>query len=96
MRRRFEWDESKAQGNYRKHGVTFEEAALVFRDPFARTRQDRIENSEQRWQTIGRSGEALLLMVAHALWFENEDVEVVRIISARRLQKKERKYYENG
>jgi len=35
MKRRFEWDEAKALSNYQKHGVTFEDAALVFKDPFA-------------------------------------------------------------
>jgi len=86
-------------GNHRKHGVTFAEAALVFKDPFAILIQDRIEHGQERWQTIGMSKSDLLLLVAHTLDFEHvedEDVEVVRIISARRLNKKERKRYENG
>ena len=49
----FEWDEAKAKTNERKHGVRFDDAILVFADPFALTEQDRIEGDELRWQTIG-------------------------------------------
>jgi len=94
MERYFEWDDQKAEINYRKHGVRFEEAALAFDDPFAISNQDRIENSEQRWQTIGMVGGCLLLLVAHTVRFEDEGIEVVRIISARRTDQKERRRYE--
>jgi len=96
MKRRFEWDERKASVNQHKHGVSFAEAALVFKDPFAILIQDRIEHGEQRWHTIGMARNDLLLLVAHTLHFENEHVEVIRIISARRLNKHERQRYENG
>jgi len=96
MNRRFEWDEAKALSNYQKHGIKFEDAALVFNDPFAVVGRDRIENGEERWRTIGMSGGIMLLLVAHTLRFEEENTEVIRIVSARRLDKKERKYYENG
>lgn len=90
----YAWDDTKAASNYRKHGILFEEAALAFEDPFAVSIQDRIENGEQRWQTIGMVGGCLLLLVAHTVRFE--DAEVVRIISARRANRKERKHYEHG
>jgi len=96
MKRRFEWDAAKAISNYQKHGVTFEDAALVFKDPFAIIEQDRIENGEERWRTVGMSGGVLLLLVAHTLWFEDDDTEVIRIISARPLDRKERRDYEYG
>jgi len=96
MKTRFEWDAQKAARNYRKHGVTFEEAASVFKDDFAISKPERIENGEERWQTIGLSKNALLLTIAHTQRFEMDDTEVVRIISARRLDKKERESYENG
>jgi len=96
MKRRFEWGERKALVNQHKHGVTFSEAALVFKDPFALLIQDRIEHGEERWQTIGMARHDLLLLVAHTLHFENEDTEVIRIISARRLNKHERQRYEYG
>ena len=67
MERLFEWDDNKAAINFRKHGIRFEEAARVFDDPLALTVQDRIENGEQRWQTIGMAGGCLLLLVVHTV-----------------------------
>ena len=49
MSLRFEWDEAKNRANQRKHGVSFEEAAHVFRDPLQVSVQDRTEGGEQRW-----------------------------------------------
>jgi len=46
MDRYFEWDEAKAQSNYRKHGISFDVASRVFDDPLCRTEQDRIESGE--------------------------------------------------
>jgi hypothetical protein len=43
---RFEWDETKAKSNLRKHGVAFEDAMLAFADPYAVSQQDRIEGGE--------------------------------------------------
>lgn len=96
MDRFFEWDEKKAEDNFRKHGIRFEDAARVFDDPLAMTEQDRIENGEQRWQTLGMVDGHLLLLVAHTVRFEDEGIEVVRIISSRRLDRTERKCYEHG
>ena len=90
----FEWDDVKAASNFRKHGVSFELAAEVFSDPFALTRQDRIENGELRWQTIGATSEALtLLLVAHTVYDDDLGVEIIRIISARPADRQERKLY---
>jgi uncharacterized DUF497 family protein len=100
MERYFEWDETKAAINFLKHGIRFEEAALVFDDPLAVSEQDRIENGQERWQTIGMAGGCLLLLVAHTVRFDDdgqdEAIEVIRIISARRVDRKERKRYEQG
>ncbi len=90
----FEWDERKNLSNRRKHGVSFEEAAQVFRDPSHVSVQDRMEDGEARWQTTGFVGDVLLLMVAHMFWQEGT-TEVVRIISARRATPKERRRYED-
>ena len=86
----------QAESNYRKHGIRFEDAARVFDDPLAISRQDRFENGEQRWQTIGQVAGCLLLLVAHTLRLEDEGIEVVRIISARRVDRTERRRYEHG
>lgn len=96
MERYLEWDDRKAESNFRKHGIRFEDAARAFDDPFAVSEQDRIENGEQRWQTIGMASGCLLLLVAHTVCFEDEGIEVVRIISARRVDRKERRRYEYG
>ena len=69
---------------------------LVFDDPLSVSQQDRIENGEQRWQTIGMVGACLLLLVAHTVRFEDEGIEVVRIISSRRVDRKERRRYEHS
>lgn len=90
----FVWDDTKSAGNQRKHGVSFESAALVFDDPLHITRQDRIENGELRWQTLGMAKGVVLLLVAHT-WHETEGgEEFIRIISARRATRLERNVYE--
>ena len=91
---RFTWDEDKNRINQRKHdGISFEVAAQVFRDPFRLSRQDRFEGGETRWQTIGVVRGVTLLLVAHTL-SDDGDVEVIRLISARRALPKERGRYE--
>ena len=50
---RFEWDANKNLANERKHGVDFETAARAFADPLALSEQDRIEDGEARWWTLG-------------------------------------------
>jgi uncharacterized DUF497 family protein len=95
---RFEWDETKNLSNRRKHGVSFEEACQVFLDPLYVSVQDRIEGGESRWQTLGLVEGVLLLTVAHTVREELEDgalVDVIRIISARRATRKERRRYED-
>jgi hypothetical protein len=62
---RFEWDEQKNRTNLAKHGVSFETAQLVFEDPLALSIQDRYDNGEERWQTIGLAGGLVILLVAH-------------------------------
>ena len=95
---RFEWDEAKNLSNRRKHGVTFEEATLVFLDPLYVSVQDRVEGGELRWQTLGLVEDLLLLTVAHTVRQERDDgtwVDVIRIISARHATRKERRRYED-
>ena len=96
MKIRFEWDPAKAESNLRKHRVSFETAIRVFADPFAVVEQDRIENGECRWQTLGSVDGYLLLLVAHTVRDDEDGIEVVRMISARRAQPKERKCYEQN
>jgi uncharacterized DUF497 family protein len=94
MKTRFEWDPAKAKSNLRKHRVSFEVATRAFADPSAVVQQDRIENGEYRWQTLGVVDGCLLLLVAHTVRDDEDGVEVIRIISARRADPKERRRYE--
>ena len=91
----FEWDTNKAKSNLMKHGIRFEEAVLVFDDPYHLSLQERHENGEFRWQTIGLVHGLIVIMVAHTVRFESGD-EVIRIISARKADRKERSRYEHG
>ena len=89
---KFVWDAAKNDINRQKHRVGFETAQLVFDDPYHVSRQDRIENGEQRWQTIGLVRGVVLLLVAHT-YAEADGSETVRIISARKADKTERRIY---
>lgn len=96
MKIKFEWDPAKAESNLRKHHVSFEVATRVFADPFAAVEQDRIDNGEYRWQTLGLVDGFLLLLVAHTVRNHKDGTEIIRIISARRAESKERKRYEQN
>lgn len=92
----FSWSETKNASNLRKHGVSFEAAQLVFDDPLHISSQDRIENGELRWQTIGMAADITLIVVAHTWDISLDTTEHIRIISARRASTQERKSYEQG
>jgi uncharacterized DUF497 family protein len=88
----FEWEPKKAGSNARKHGVTFQEAATVFGDPLAITFEDPDHSKEEnRYITFGLSIRKRLLVVSHT-----ERSDRTRIISARPMDRKERKIYEEG
>jgi len=82
---RFEWDEAKNLSNRRKHGVRFEEASQVFRDPLYVSVQDRVEGGELRWQTFGMVEDVLLLTVAHTVREERADGTSVDVIRSSQL-----------
>ena len=87
----FEWDLAKATQNLRKHKVTFNEATTVFGDFLSITVADPDHSiSERRFITVGNSGRGRLLLVAHA-----QRDEIIRLISARTLTRRERKNYES-
>ncbi|MFN8473370.1 MAG: BrnT family toxin [Anaerolineae bacterium] len=86
----FAWDPEKAQRNFQKHGVTFAEAATVFRDPLGVTVPDLDHSeNEDRYLTVGLSNLSRLLIVAHT-----DRGGRIRIISARELTRREREAYE--
>ena len=82
----FSWDEHKAEINLKKHGVTFEDAILVFYDAYALYHQDRFENGEYRWQAIGLVYGQAVLLVAHTVK-DHDGIDHIRIISARQAEK---------
>jgi uncharacterized DUF497 family protein len=93
----FEWDPQKAGENETKHGVAFELAATVFRDPLhvAVFDADHSE-AEERWVTLGLGENGKLLVVVHTLDESGRNAVEVRIISAREATKRERQDYEGG
>lgn len=91
---RFEWDVAKNRLNRRKHGMSFETAQRVFEDPLALMLLDATEGDEERWRAIGRAGIDLVLVVAHTFRRRGSE-EIIRIISARRALKSERRHYED-
>ena len=81
---RFTRDEKKNQDNQRDHQVSFELAREVFADPLALSHMDRVEEGEQRWQTLGMVGGTVILLVAHTV-HEQEEEEVIILRQSRRL-----------
>lgn len=88
----FEWDDTKATANLAKHGVAFDLASEVWDDPLHVIYPDRVEAGEQRWHAIGVVGHVALLLVVHS--YPGETGSRVRIISARKATRHERKGYE--
>jgi len=90
---RFEWDSRKASINIRKHGVSFDEASTVFDDPLAAIFDDETHSTtEARELIIGHSVTGRLLLVA----FTERAGEMLRLISARVVTRKEHQDYENN
>lgn len=83
-----EYDLAKAESNFRKHGVSFDEAATAILDENALVMEDVDSKDENRWILVELSSEAQLLTVIYTV----RD-EFVRIISARKSTKKKAKYY---
>jgi len=93
MQLRFEWDSEKAFSNATKHGVTFEEASTVFTDPMAVIFVDEKHSQDElREIIVGHSGLGRLLLVS----FTERDRMIVRIISARKPTRRERKNHEEA
>ena len=88
----FEWDANKNASNISKHGVSFEEAKTVFSDEYARLINDPDHSlaEEDRFILLGVSINSKVLVVCHCIREEDR----IRIISARKADKHERKTYE--
>ncbi|MGH9838043.1 MAG: BrnT family toxin [Blastocatellia bacterium] len=89
---KFDWHPLKAKRNIKDHGVSFEEASTVFDDPLSINTPDFAHSiEEQRFLCFGTSEQGVLLVVSFT-----ERGETIRIITAREMEPKERKYYEQG
>lgn len=87
----FNWDDKKSAANFKKHGISFDEAKSVFADEFARLIPDpEHSEGEERFILLGISSKLNLLTVCHCELGEN----AIRIISARKADKSERTQYE--
>jgi uncharacterized protein len=87
----FDWDEEKAKNNLIKHGVSFDEATSVFDDPLFLTFADPEHSyQEQRYIIMGESAKGQLMVVCYT-----DRKDIIRLISARPVTRKERKVYES-
>lgn len=88
----FEWDDGKAQANWLKHRISFEEASTVFSDPLSQTTFDPDHSDEEdRFITMGVSDFGRLMVVAHT-----DRERAIRIISARIATSRERRMYDQS
>lgn len=85
------WDPAKAEANVRKHGIRLADVEGVLFDPNALTEEDERLEGEQRFVSIGMDPVGRLLVVVYT--FRGEDI---RLISARRATRRERRAYEAG
>jgi uncharacterized protein len=91
---RFEWDENKNRLNRKRHGVSFPEAQTVFLDDNALLIDDPNHSvDEVRFLLLGLSSSLRLLVVCHCV---REAGDVIRIISARKADRSERRAYSKG
>jgi len=91
---KFEWSDEKNRLNIQKHNISFEEAKEVFLDPMQISKLDyRFDYFEERWITLGSTTKKKILVVAN-MFFDEDGKEIIRIISARVANQKERIFYE--
>jgi hypothetical protein len=86
----FEWDREKARANLRKHGVDFTDAANVFLDPLMQEYEDRGSRDEVRFNALGMVRNRLVFVVY------TERAGRIRIVSARKATRHERRQYHEG
>lgn len=85
------WDPKKAEINFKKHGIRFSDAEMALYDSFAMTLEEHIVSNEQRYVTIGTDAVGRIIAVAYLY-----RSDTIRLISARKATRRERKQYEEG
>ena len=94
MQYNFEWDPEKARLNRKKHGVSFEQGAVVFGDPRALSLYDGAHSmTEDRWITLGIAAAGTLLVVHHTFTEIDPSTVTIRIFSCRKATKNEISHY---
>jgi len=92
----FDWDPGKARRNREKHGIAFEQATSVFRDPQALSLYDEEHSkTEDRWITLGISATGGLLVVHHTFEAISKEHVRIRIFSTKKAARKEIQEYQN-
>ena len=90
----FSWDTRKAITNFEKHGVSFEEAATIFADPEGLNWEDSVHSAQEaRYKRVAMSVGGNILIMVYTVRRTKDGKETIRIISARRASRKERKAY---
>lgn len=90
----FSWDTRKAIVNFEKHGVSFEEAATIFADPEGLNWEDWAHSAhEPRYKRVGISIAGNVLIAVYTVRRTKDGKETIRVISARRASRKERRAY---
>ena len=85
------WDPAKAESNFRKHKIRFSDAEAALFDPMALTIEDETTESEQRFVSVGADALNRVAVVVYTYRGDN-----IRLISARRATRRERRAYEEG
>ena len=92
----FEWDPVKAKANINKHKISFERASEIFLDPYALSIFNKEHSvDEDRYITIGKTKSDNLIVVIHTFQEINKNRIIIRIISARKATKNEKKQYQD-
>jgi uncharacterized protein len=91
----FEWDPNKAKSNFKKHKISFEQAAFVFKDSNALSVFDpEHSENEERWVTIGIDQNGYIIVVCHTFKEETKNIVKIRIFSARKAVLNEKRQYQ--
>jgi len=93
----FEWDPIKAKANLRKHRISFDRAAEIFLDPLAISIFDEEHSEvEERWVSLGLDRGGTVLVLNHTFLEVSSEECKIRIISARKANKRENRQYEEN
>lgn len=93
----FEWNPNKAAANVKEHGISFELATEVFKDPLAiSTYDDEHSEMEDRWATLGETQGKRYIVAIHTYTEHQDGTTTIRMISARDATKHEIRQYEEN